>query len=105
MGKITGDSIEDVKVKVPRNQNGTVCGAEVVGFLACLDTNNGNEAMCASTKKSLFDCMELAMSSGAFQRRHKMPTNYHIRTVRAGRAIPFFFAHARTACPFGGAQT
>ena len=86
MGKITGNTLEDVKVKVPRKQNQTLCGAEVVGFLACLDGNNGNEAQCMQSKRALFDCMELAMRSGAMQRRHKPALNYHIRTVRAPAA-------------------
>ena len=83
MGKITGDQLEDVKVKVKRGQGQTVCGAEVVGFLACLDANNSNETQCAVQRKALFECMELAVRSGVAQRRHKQPVNHHIRTVRA----------------------
>ena len=82
MGKITGNTLDEVKVKVPRSTGNTLCGAEVVGFLACLDNNNNNEAQCMQSKQALHDCMQVAMSSGVTQRRHKPPVNYHIRTVR-----------------------
>ena len=94
MGKITSNTLDDVKVQVPRRSNNTVCGAEVVGFLACLDVNSGNEALCVQQKRSLFDCMEVAMNSGMMQRRHKPATNYHIRMVRAK---PLFLPCLRSA--------
>ena len=81
MGKITGNTVDDVKVKVSRSSNQGVCGAELVGYLACLDHNNNNEQQCLQTKRALFDCMEVASLSGATQRRHKPALNYHIRMV------------------------
>ena len=83
MGKIHGGGLEDVKVKVKRgNASQSVCSAETVGFLTCLDQHNGNEQQCLGTKRALFDCMQMATASGAMQQRHKVPINYHIRTVR-----------------------
>ena len=83
MGKILGNGLDDVKVKVSRHAGGTLCGGEVVGFLTCLDQNNHAEAQCLGPKKALQDCMELAHLSGATTRKHKAPVNFHIRTVRA----------------------
>ena len=83
MGKIHNNDLSDIKVKVPRRRNDAVCGAEVVGFLSCLDANNHNEASCVAQMKALSECMEVAFAGGAMgQRRHKPPTNYHIRQVR-----------------------
>ena len=99
MGKITSNTIDDVKLKVPRPQGQSACGAELVGYLACLDHNNNNEQQCVQTRRALFDCMEVAMASGANQRKHKPTINYHIRMVRCPSPLPrtlavFFFVFA-----------
>ena len=82
MGKITSGGMEDVKIKVRRSAGGSPCSAELVGYLACLDANSGNEASCVAARQALGQCMEVAMSSGLNRRRHKMPVNYHLQQVR-----------------------
>ena len=84
MGRITGNAIEDVKVKVPRNNPESKCAGEVVGFLSCLDINNHDETACQQSKQKLFDCMTLAAAAQKGNKhKHKAAINYHIRTVRS----------------------
>ena len=110
MGKIHNNDLSDIKVKVPRRRNDAVCGAEVVGFLSCLDANNHNEASCVAQMKALSECMEVAFAGGAMgQRRHKPPTNYHIRQVRIAVQLlhtfmHFYFYPRRGASLFSRAQ-
>jgi hypothetical protein len=87
MGKITRrPGIEDVKVKVTRNSGPSPCGAELVGFLACLDLNGGDERECGKSREALNTCMDLAMRSGLARRRHKPAINFHLKQVRAKEA-------------------
>ena len=78
MGKIAGGaSLSDVKVKVPRGGGGGgKCGAELVGYLACLDRSGGDEAPCAAARERLADCM--AAARGLKPSRHKAPVNFHL---------------------------
>ena len=78
MGKIPkGElTLNEIKVKVPRSTASNTCGAEVVGFLACLDHHNNNEQECMQTKTALFNCMQAAANAGMTQRRHKAPINH-----------------------------
>lgn len=84
MGKIVSSpGVEDVKVQVTRGGGPSPCGAELVGYLACLDVNNGDEQLCRPTREALATCMDVAMRSGLARRRHKPAINFHLKQVRA----------------------
>ena len=86
--------LEDIRVKVKRNAGQVQpCGAEMVGFITCLDINNADENRCVTQRDMLSSCMAAAQRSGWNKRRHKMPINFHLQTVRNHHApcrLPFF---------------
>ena len=81
MGKISTGGFEDIKVSVPRFSGESPCGAEMVGFISCLDLNNNDERQCKTARDSLMKCMEVAASSGLHRKKHKPPINYHLQKV------------------------
>lgn len=77
MGKInSGASLQDVKVKVPRGTGSNRCGPELIGYLACLDANNSDEAACTGARGRLAACM--AADRGLKPTKHKAPVNFHL---------------------------
>ena len=83
--------LEDIRVKVKRNAGQVQpCGAEMVGFITCLDISNADENRCVTQRDALSVCMSLAHRSGWNKRRHKMPINFHLQTVRRLCPLPFF---------------
>jgi hypothetical protein len=96
MGKITSGGLEEVKVKVKRNAGNSSCGAEMVGFISCLDANGGDERLCATARDALGRCMELAARSGLNRRRHKPAINFHLQQASELHTFirPIFFATA-----------
>jgi len=96
MGKIAaGASLQDVKVKVPRSSGSGRCGAELVGFLACLDASGGNESDCRAARERLAACM--AADRGPKPSRHKLPINYHFQRV-CPRPLPAAHKTLLTPC-------
>ena len=88
MGRLRRGSIDDVRVKVPRNPGAQKCAAELVGYLACLDANSGNDRQCGAAREALTACMGAA-SKTANAWRHKAPINFHLKQVcSASRASP-----------------
>ena len=101
MGRLRRGSIDDVRVKVPRNPGAQRCAAELVGYLACLDANGGNDRQCGGAREALTACMGAA-SKTANAWRHKAPINFHLKQVCPAsrpqcasrlRTIPLAVAH------------
>lgn len=84
MGRLRGSTtIEDVRVKVPRNSREPWCGPELIGFLACMDMNGGDDRQCSSARVALSKCMGAAAAQRAnVGSRHKLPINFHLKQVR-----------------------
>ena len=87
MGRLRRGSIDDVRVNVTRGTGVQACGAEMVGFLACIEANGGNERECGRAREALSVCMEAAARQ-ANRTRHKAPINFHLKQVRPHSTIP-----------------
>mmetsp|Transcript_65810 Transcript_65810/g.130436 ORF Transcript_65810/g.130436 Transcript_65810/m.130436 type:complete len:89 (-) Transcript_65810:245-511(-) len=80
MGRLRSTTlIDDVRVKVPRGGGPQPCGAEMIGFLACLDANSNDDRQCAQAREALSACLGAAARQGNSRPRHKMPINFHLQ--------------------------
>ena len=101
MGKLSSGVIEDVRIKVPRRSGQQPCGAEMITFLSCLDSNGQDERLCMDARHSLQTCMG---ATRAVKHRHKAPILPTLEPSSPEPSRPPLLSGDDRSCPHAGRQ-